>query len=260
MSSRTRHVHFDFSVLSAKDRYKLLIGTVIPRPIAFVTTVDEQGCVNAAPFSFFNCLSADPPIVAIGVENHDDVTFKDTGRNIRQTEQFTVNIVDDAMAEGMNVCAVPFPPDVDELAVAKLTAVPGTHVKCPRIGEAPASLECRRYVTLEVGRSREIILGEVLAVFVREGLVEHTNKYVDQRAMDAIGRMGGDGYARTRDYFDLRTLSLAQWERHEQVHRKIGKANNEIASAMVLGRPVLPDAGEPGSAATSTVGTTAQQE
>jgi flavin reductase (DIM6/NTAB) family NADH-FMN oxidoreductase RutF len=104
------HLHFDFAILSARDRYKLLIGTVIPRPIAFVTTVDEQGAVNAAPFSFFNCLSADPPILAIGVENHPDMRFKDTGRNIRMTEEFTVNIVDDAMLEAMNVCAIPFPP------------------------------------------------------------------------------------------------------------------------------------------------------
>jgi flavin reductase (DIM6/NTAB) family NADH-FMN oxidoreductase RutF len=258
MSSRARHVHFDFSVLSARDRYKLLIGTVIPRPIAFVTTVDEHGQVNAAPFSFFNCLSADPPIVAIGVENHDDMTFKDTGRNIRLTEQFTVNIVDDAMVEAMNVCAVPFPRDVDELAAAKLTAVPGAHVKCPRIGEAPASLECRRYITLEVGRSREIILGEVLAVFVREGLVDRTKKYVDQRGMDAIGRMGGDGYAGTRDYFDLRTLSLGQWERREETHRK--NMNNEIATGLTLGRSVAPDASEPGCAAKSTVGITSQRE
>jgi flavin reductase (DIM6/NTAB) family NADH-FMN oxidoreductase RutF len=123
-------VQFDFSALSGRDRYKLLIGTIIPRPIAFVTTVDEHGQVNDAPFSFFNCLSADPPIVAIDVENHDDMTFKDTGRNIRQTDQFTVNIVNEAMVEGMNVCALPFPPNVDELVAAKLTAVPGTHVKC----------------------------------------------------------------------------------------------------------------------------------
>ena len=116
------HVHFDFSKLSARDRYKLLIGTVIPRPIAFVTTVDEHGVVNAAPFSFFNCLSSDPAIVAIGVENHADMRHKDTGHNVRVTEEFTVNIVDDALVAGMNVCAVPFPPHVDELAMAGLTA------------------------------------------------------------------------------------------------------------------------------------------
>lgn len=206
------HVHFDFAGLSARDRYKLMIGTIIPRPIAFVTTVNEHGQPNAAPFSFFNCLSADPAIVAIGVENHADMRFKDTGHNIRMTEEFTVNIVDDAMLDAMNVCAVPFPPDVDELQRAGLTAVPGTHVKCPRIGEAPASLECRRYMTLEVGKSREIVLGLVLGCFVREGVVDPATKHVDQRRMDAIGRLGGHGYSRIRDQFDLPTLSVAQWE------------------------------------------------
>ena len=209
------HVHFDFSALSARDRYKLLIGTVIPRPIAFVTTIDEKGRVNAAPFSFFNVLSADPAILAIGVENHADMRFKDTGHNIRMTEEFTVNIVDDALVEGMNVCAVPFSPEVDELAAAGLTAVPGTHVGCPRIGEAPASLECRRYMTLEVGKSREIILGLVLGCFVREGAVNPLTKHVDQRKMDAIGRLGGHGYSRIRDQFDLPTLSVAEWERRQ---------------------------------------------
>ena len=209
------HVHFDFAELSARDRYKLLIGTVIPRPIAFVTTVNEKGRPNAAPFSFFNCLSADPAIVAIGVENHADMRFKDTGHNIRMTEEFTVNIVDDAMLDAMNVCAVPFPPGVDELEIAGLTAVPGTHVGCPRIAEAPASLECRRYMTLEVGKSREIVLGLVLGCFVREGAVNPLTKHVDQRKMDAIGRLGGHGYSRIRDQFDLPTMSVAEWERRQ---------------------------------------------
>jgi flavin reductase (DIM6/NTAB) family NADH-FMN oxidoreductase RutF len=207
------HHHFDFTALPARDRYKLLIGTVIPRPIAFVTTVDERGRVNAAPFSFFNVLSADPAIVAIGVENHADMRFKDTGHNIRMTEEFTVNIVDDAMVEAMNVCAVPFGPEVDELAMAGLTGIPGTHVGCPRIAEAPASLECRRYMTLEVGKSREIILGLVLGCFVRAGAVNPVTKHVDQRGMDAIGRLGGHGYARIRDQFDLPTMSVEDWER-----------------------------------------------
>ncbi len=205
------HEHFDFAALSPHDRYKLLIGTVIPRPIAFVTSVDEQGRVNAAPYSFFNCLSADPAIVALGVENHADMRFKDTAYNVRVTEQFTVNIVDTALVEAMNVCAVAFPSDVDELAMAGLTAVPGTHVRCPRIAEAPAALECKRYMTLEVGRSREIILGEVLGVFIRGDAVDPANKHVNQVLMDAVGRLGGHGYARTRDQFDLRTPSLAEW-------------------------------------------------
>jgi flavin reductase (DIM6/NTAB) family NADH-FMN oxidoreductase RutF len=106
----------------------------VPRPIALVTTVDPQGRVNAAPFSFFNCLSADPPILALGVENHPDMRFKDTGLNIRLTEVFTVNIVSRAIAEAMHVCAVPFAPDADELKAAGLTAMPSSSAKyCSRI-------------------------------------------------------------------------------------------------------------------------------
>src|SRR6202035_4862899 len=104
---RPHDVTFDFRELSARDRYKLMIGTVVPRPIALVTTVDAAGRINAAPFSFFNCLSADPPILALGVENHPDMSFKHTAHNIRLTEVFTVNIVSRAIAEAMHVCAVP---------------------------------------------------------------------------------------------------------------------------------------------------------
>lgn len=260
MSAHAPHIHFDFATLSARDRYKLLIGTVIPRPIAFVTTVDDNGRANAAPFSFFNCLSADPPIVAIGVENHDDMSYKDTGRNIRHTEQFTVNIVDDAMVEAMNICAVPFEAAVDELAKAGLTAVAGTHVKCPRIREAPASLECRRYVTLEVGRSREIILGEVLGIFVREGLVDRSKKHVDQRGMDAIGRMGGHGYARTRDYFDLPTMSVAEWQRYQQDHQESEGTDKKDATEAGIGSSVVADAGNPRASVHSSAGIISTQE
>src|SRR5260370_23062655 len=131
-------VTFDFRTLSARDRYKLLIGTVTPRPIALVTTVDLEGRINAAPFSFFNCLSADPPILALGVENHPDMSFKDTALNIRLTEVFTVNIVSRAIAEAMHVCSVPFPPGRDELLAAGLTARPGTLGGCALVKEAPA--------------------------------------------------------------------------------------------------------------------------
>ena len=203
---------FDFAELSARDRYKLLIGTVVPRPIALVTTIDPEGRVNAAPFSFFNCLSADPAIVALGVEHRDAVNGKDTGRNIQLTEEFTVNIVDSALLDAMNVCAVPFAPEIDELAEAGLEPVPGTKVRCPRIAQAPAALECRRYVGLQIGRSREIILGEVLAVHLRADLVNE-RCHVDPVGLDAVGRMGGHGYVHTRTGFDLPTMSVDQWQR-----------------------------------------------
>lgn len=205
------HTHFDFADLTAKERYKLLIGTVIPRPIAFITTLSKDGRRNAGPFSFFNVLTHDPAIVAIGVENYEDGRMKDTSRNIRDTEEFTVHIVDDALAAQMEICAVKFGPDVDELAEAGLETVPGLAVKSPRIISAPAALECRRYMTLEVGKAREIILGQVLGIHIRADLVDD-RLHVDQHGMDAIGRLGGHTYARTRDQFDIKTLSVEEWE------------------------------------------------
>jgi flavin reductase (DIM6/NTAB) family NADH-FMN oxidoreductase RutF len=209
------HVHFDFAALNARERYKLLIGTVIPRPIAFITTISKDGRHNAGPFSFFNVLTHDPAIVAIGVENYEDGRMKDTSRNIRDTEDFTVHIVDDALAAQMEICAVKFGPDVDELAEAGLETVPGEAVRSPRIISAPAALECRRYMTLEVGKAREIILGQVLGIHIRADIVDPTRLHVDQDKMDAIGRLGGHSYARTRDQFDIRTPTVAEYEQQK---------------------------------------------
>lgn len=203
-------VTFDFAKLTPRERYKLLIGAVVPRPIALVTTVDAQGIVNAAPFSFFNCLSADPAIMALGVEYRPTGPQKDTGRNVRETLSFTINIVSDALLEGMNICAVPFAPGIDELAQAGLTAMPGVKVPCPWIGQAPAAFECRHHTTLGIGSSREIILGEVVYAHFRADTIDE-RLHVDPVALDAIGRMGGHGYATTRDYFDLPTMSVDAW-------------------------------------------------
>jgi flavin reductase (DIM6/NTAB) family NADH-FMN oxidoreductase RutF len=213
MSDKTS---FDFGALSERQKYKLLIGAVVPRPIALVTTIDQQGRINAAPFSFFNCLSAEPAILALGVENHEDTAFKDTARNIRNTGVFTVNIVSDAILKAMNVCAVPFGPGIDELQEAGLTAIAGEKVACPRIGESPAAFECRQHVTLEIGASRQIILGEVAAAHIDSTIVNE-RFHIDPYGLDAIGRMGGHGYARTRDYFDLPTMSIAEWESVKRV-------------------------------------------
>jgi flavin reductase (DIM6/NTAB) family NADH-FMN oxidoreductase RutF len=202
---------FAFAALTPRERYKLLIGAVVPRPIALVTTISRDGIVNAAPFSFFNCLSADPAILALGVEYRPSGPQKDTGRNVRETLAFTVNIVSDAMAEAMNACAVPFAPGIDELVQAGFTARPGTAVPCPSIAEAPAAFECRQHTTLGIGNSREIILGEVLHAHFAPGLVDPATLHVDPAALDALGRMGGHGYARTRDRFDLPTMTVEQW-------------------------------------------------
>lgn len=205
------HTHFDFAELTERQKYKILIGTVIPRPIALVTTVNRDGAPNAGPFSFFNVLTHDPAIVAIGVENYADMRFKDTARNIRETGEFTVHICDDAMVKQMEICAIKFGPEVNEIEHAGLHTVPGTAVKSPRILEAPAALECRRYMTLELGPAREIILGQVIGVHVRSDAVNPENHHIDQMKMDAIGRMGGHTYTRTRDQFDHVTMTPEQW-------------------------------------------------
>ena len=210
-ASNPDHLAFDFRTLSARDRYKLMIGSVVPRPIALVTTVDLEGRVNAAPFSFFNCLSADPPILALGVENHPDMAFKDTAHNIRLTEVFTVNIVSHTIAAAMHICAIKFPPGTDELAAAGLTARPGTMIAAPWIAEAPAAFECRRYVTVEVGRSRQIIMGEIVFAHYQTGVVDPANLHVDPARLDAIARLGGDTCSTIRDRFDMPTLSMETW-------------------------------------------------
>ncbi|RFB79045.1 flavin reductase family protein [Methylovirgula sp. 4M-Z18] len=215
MSGDISHTHFDFAKLSERERYKLLIGTVIPRPIALVTTVSRAGRANAGPFSFFNVLTHDPAIVAIGVENHADMSFKDTARNIRETGEFTVHIVDNALVEHMEVCAIKFGPEIDELAEAGLATTAGQMVRSPRILAAPAALECRRHTTLQVGPAREIILGEVLGVFIRSDAVDASKFYVDQNLMDAVGRMGGYSYARTRDQFEIKTMTKDEWALHK---------------------------------------------
>lgn len=206
------HVRFDFQTLAPRDCYKLLIGTVVPRPIAWVTTVDTAGCPNAAPYSFFNCLSSDPPILALGIENREEQTFKDTAWNIRCTEAFTVNIVDRLNMDAMNVTATAFGREVDELERAGLTMVKGSTVVSPRILEAPVSFECVRHVGIEIGRSREIVLGRVLAAYIRRDIVNLANHHVDHVGLDAIGRMGGHSYAYTQDCFELPTLSVEQVE------------------------------------------------
>lgn len=206
-TGQSERTAFDFATLSARERYKLMIGTIIPRPIALVTTVDEHGGYNAAPFSFFNCLSADPPILAIGVENNADMSFKDTGHNIRMTEVFTVNIVSHAIAEAMHVCGTKYPRGTDELKEAGLTAMPGEKIAAPWIKEAPAAFECRRHITLELGKSRQIIMGEILFAHYQEGAVDSA-LHVDPNVIDAIARLGGDTCSTIRDRFEMLTPKL----------------------------------------------------
>ena len=202
-------MQFKIADLAPRDAYKLLTGLVVPRPIAFVTTKSKKGHVNAAPFSYFNLMGSDPPVVVIGPGNQDGRP-KDTARNIRETGAFVVNLVDEAMAEPMNLAATDFPYGVSELDEIGLTAAHSLEVDVPRIAEAPASLECREAATIRVGRSR-IVVGEVRYLHVRDELVDPEKMYIDAEKLRAVGRMGGMGYARTSDRFEMKRLSYEEW-------------------------------------------------
>lgn len=203
MDAATGYVEVDFEALNGQQAYKLLAGSIVPRPIALVTTLSEAGVANAAPYSFFNILSADPPIVALGLENRPDGSAKDTALNIRSSEEFTINIVSSAMASAMAVCAKDFDYGVNELAHAGLVAAKGRKVACPYIRQSPVAFECRRYLTLTISRSREIVLGKIVFAHYRRDVIDQERYRLDGAALDAIGRLTGNSYIRTRDKFQL---------------------------------------------------------
>src|SRR4051794_34043997 len=210
-------MRFDMDKLAGRDRYKLLTGVVVPRPIALVTTIDAKGGINAAPFSFFNAMGADPALVVLGVGNRSPEEPKDTAKNIRASGEFVVNIVTDAIAERMNITACDFPVGIDELAMAKLTAAPSHCVKPPRVAESPVNMECREVSTTEIGKNR-IILGEVLCMHVRDDLVDPAKFYVHTEKLHAVGRMHAPGwYTKTSELFDIPRLTHEEWTTRTQV-------------------------------------------
>lgn len=203
----------DFSVLDAAQRYKILLGVVVPRPIALVTTLNEDGSVNAAPFSFFNVMGSDPPLVALNIGNRDDGAPKDSARNIRRGGAFVVNVVSEEIAEGMNICATDFPSGVSEMEAAGFTMVATSFGDVPRIAQSPAALSCREMQTLEIGRNR-IVMGEVLGLDIRDDLIDAEKLYIDSANLHAIGRMQGpDWYCKTHEMFSLQRVRYEDWKR-----------------------------------------------
>jgi flavin reductase (DIM6/NTAB) family NADH-FMN oxidoreductase RutF len=187
----------------ADRAYFLLASLVTPRPIALVTTLSPDGKVNAAPFSFFNLLGADPPILAFAPGDRDNGTPKDTALNVRATHEFVVNLVDEAIAEAMNQCAASLPYGESELTRAGLHAAPSSLVKPPRIAESPASLECVEWGTLQIGGNR-VIIGLIKRLHLREELFDAEKKRIHTDKFHVIGRMASPHwYCRTRDRFEM---------------------------------------------------------
>lgn len=199
----------------APDRmYKLLTSTVMPRPIALVSTLNADGGVNAAPFSFFNVFSEAPPLIILGIESsrRQGQPLKDTSRNIAERSEFVVNLVSRALADQMVACAVPFDAGVSELTEAGLTPRPSRQIAVPGIAESPVSFECRLFATQTLPRGRNLVTGEIVHVHLRDGLLDDKG-HVDVAALDIIGRMHGNGwYTTTRDRFQIPNMTVAEWQ------------------------------------------------
>ncbi len=216
-----QHRVFDFSLLAPAERYKLVTGVVVPRPIAWVSTLNPQGGVNLAPFSFFGLMGSDPAVVAFAPGDRPEGGPKDTARNIGSGGEFVVNLVSAAQAHDMNLSATDFPFGHAEPEQLGIELAPSSLVQVPRVRLSPASLECREVQTILLGRTR-IILGEVVALSIAEAHLQDAAKhYVDTPSLDLIGRMGGrGGYATTRDAFEIARLSYPQWLEQAQARRQ----------------------------------------
>lgn len=201
--------HFDLGAMAKADTYKLLASVILPRPIAWVVSRDHEGAVNAAPFSFFNILSSDPPLVAIGFSAAPDRDGKDSLSNIRARKEFVINLVPEELAEAMNVTATNAPRGTDETQLAGLEVSPCEVVDVPRIAGSPVALECKLFEVIEPGGSSTIVLAKIVYAHVRESAFEDLERlHIDPAKMRLIGRMhGGGGYCTTRDVFTIERRS-----------------------------------------------------
>lgn len=183
-----------------KTLYKLLTGLILPRPIAWVSTLSAEGVANLAPFSYFTIAAVSPPTLLFCPANHPDGSAKDTLRNLDACPEFVVHCVSEELAAAMNQTAAPYPPAISEFAAAGLTMAPSSLVRPPRVAEAKAAFECRLTERLAVGDGN-VVLGEVVAIHVSEAV--YVDGYIDLDALAPIGRLVGDGYVRATDRFAI---------------------------------------------------------
>ena len=206
-------MYFDISTLDSRSSYKLLTATVVPRPIAWVVSADDQGRLNAAPFSFFNCFGGHPPVICVGVGNRGGGP-KDTLANVQARREFVVNLVPEALAAAMNDTATDFPQGHDELQITGLATEPSRHVSVPRIAASPVALECTLKEVITIDHNANIVVAEVVAVHVADEAVKDAERcHIDTAKLQLIGRMQSPGgYTRTRDAFSMRQLDFDEWQ------------------------------------------------
>jgi flavin reductase (DIM6/NTAB) family NADH-FMN oxidoreductase RutF len=185
--------------------YQFMISVVVPRPIAFVSTVSEAGRLNVAPFSYFNPLTNQPPLLGISINRRRDER-KDTLRNVESTGEFVVNVVTEAIAERMVLTSGEYPDEVDEFEITGLTPVASTRVRPPRVGESPVNMECRLHRVIELGATY-FVVGEIVLCHVDEAIL--TEGRVDVAKLRPLGRLGGDGYSVVRDVIHIQRPRVA---------------------------------------------------
>ncbi len=203
-------MHIDPAQQTHATNYKLPTNLVVPRPIAWVTSLSPEGVINLAPFSFFNAVGANPVYLIFSVGRNDAGELKDTARNIQASGEFVVNMVTEELFDAMNVSAADFPPEMSELAIAGLHIEPSIHINVPRVAEAQVSMECKLHDTQVLG-DNTLIFGQVVMFHVADHLVGerfHINGFAP------IGRLGSPSvYCRTTDRFDIPRISYAQWQK-----------------------------------------------
>lgn len=199
-------MQLDPNDLQELEQYKLMTGTIVPRPIALVTTCGDEG-VNAAPFSLFNIAGTSPPTIMISIGDQDDGSEKDTLQNMRRNGEFVVHIVNEDIADPMNSCATNVPIDVDELAEAGFTPLPSVKVAPPRIAEAKVQMECRVLHIIDIGERHHVVLGEVVLFHFEDGIVNE-RFHVDVKKLRPIGRLAGSSYIRIDETFALQRKYL----------------------------------------------------
>jgi flavin reductase (DIM6/NTAB) family NADH-FMN oxidoreductase RutF len=197
-------MRFDLDKISPAIAYKLLVATVVPRPIAWVVTHSVEGRLNAAPFSFFNVMGPNPATLVLGINADSERGYKDTARNIIATGEFVVNLVPFHLAEKMNKTAINAPQGINELELAGLTTTPSVNIKPPRISESPVAFECTKHSTVETGPHQIIVIGLIRAIYIADEFIKDASRgHVDTDGLDLVGRTFGSGYVRLKDKFEM---------------------------------------------------------
>ncbi|MEM0907425.1 MAG: flavin reductase family protein [Pseudomonadota bacterium] len=204
---------FQFDQLTAQERYKMLCAAVIPRPVAWITTIDPDGVVNAAPYSFFNVFAEDPPLLIVGMNRKTTGERKDTLTNIERSGVFTVNLADTALRDAMVATAAEFPSGESEPQIMGLDVTPGSTIAVPRLTQAPISLECTLLDQKSFGPERELVFGKVSALYARDGLFDEATLRMTVPHYDPVARLFGAGYAQLaepteRPIPDWRTIKV----------------------------------------------------